>query len=265
MRDLHRVLDLFSGIGGFSLGLEQTGGFKTEAFCEIDPFAKKVLRKHWPNTQIFGDIRNLEGSPGWVSEVYYRGGGKGNTYDLSIARRVDVIVGGFPCQDLSTAGKGAGLDGPQSRLWFEFYRLICEIRPKWVVVENVSALRAKGLDRILKGLAEIGYDAEWYNIPAYAVGAPHKRERLWIIAYPQRNQQSREEPRCRSLGRVGRLFEPLPWDTPWQVALAEFRGMVDGVPKCVDRTDAIRNSLVPQIPYLIGKSILEYDSTLTTA
>lgn len=130
-----KVLDLFSGIGGFSLGLERTGGFKTVAFCEIDPYCRAVLKKHWPDVPCFEDVTKLNGS------------------DIG---PVDVICGGFPCQDISLAGKGAGLSGARSGLWYEFHRVIDETRPSWAVIENVSALRARGLDAVLGSLAAIG-------------------------------------------------------------------------------------------------------------
>ena len=137
-----RVLDLFSGIGGFSLGLERAG-MQTVAFCEIDKVAQQVLRKHWPNVPIFDDVKTLKGDQ---------------------LGTIDVICGGFPCQDLSFAGKGAGLTGARSGLWWEFHRLIKEIQPSWVIIENVAALRSRGLDKVLGSLAEIGYDAEWHCI-----------------------------------------------------------------------------------------------------
>jgi len=164
-----KVLDLFSGIGGFSLGLERTGGFETVAFCEIDKKARQVLKKHWKDVPIFEDVTTLRGDQ---------------------IGTVDVICGGFPCQDISLAGRGAGLEGERSGLWFEFHRLIKEIRPQWVIAENVSALRSRGLDAVLRSLAEIGYDAEWHCIPAAAIGAPHQRDRIWIVAYPQLHGRS---------------------------------------------------------------------------
>ena len=163
------VLDLFSGIGGFSLGLERCG-FKTVAFCEVDKKAQLVLQKHWPGVPIYGDIREL-------------------TYERLKADKIqpiDIICGGFPCQDISLAGKGAGIEGKRSGLWAEFARIIGEILPAFAIIENVAALRykGKGLYRVLGDLAEIGYSAEWHCIPACAVGAPHQRDRIWIIAYP---------------------------------------------------------------------------------
>jgi len=183
-----KVLDLFSGIGGFSLGLERTGGFETVAFCEIDKKARLVLKKHWPNAPIFEDVTAL-------------------TAD-QIHDKIDIIVGGFPCQDISVAGKGVGLAGARSGLWYEYHRLIKEIRPSWVVIENVSALRSRGLDAVLWSLAEIGYDAEWHCIPASAVGAPHRRDRIWIVAYPcggQRSTRPEKQGVLQSLSQDGSI------------------------------------------------------------
>jgi DNA (cytosine-5)-methyltransferase 1 len=160
-----RVLDLFSGIGGFSLGLERAG-MTTVAFCEVDKKCQQVLAKHWPEVPVFDDVRTLN---------------KGLLDEKGIS--VDVICGGFPCQDISLAGKGAGIEGERSGLWSEFARLIGELRPQFVIVENVSALLSRGLDRVLGDLASFGYDAEWHCIPASAVGAPHRRDRIWIVAY----------------------------------------------------------------------------------
>lgn len=171
------VGSLFSGIGGIDLGLEQTGRFEIAWQVEIDPYCQKVLEKHWPNVARYGDVCAV---------------GKHN---LS---RVDVLAGGFPCQDISSAGKRAGITGELSGLWSEFYRLICELRPKYVLVENVAALlypikrkrskRIIGIEpapigRVLGDLAEVGYDAEWEIISASAIGALHQRERAFVVAY----------------------------------------------------------------------------------
>src|SRR3954469_20173895 len=133
-----RVLDLFSGIGGFSLGLERAG-MRTVAFCEIEPYCRAVLAKHWPHVPCYTDIRELT-----AARLAADGIG------------VDVICGGFPCQDISVAGKGAGLAGERSGLWFEYARLIGEIRPRYVVVENVAALLVRGMDDVLGSLATFG-------------------------------------------------------------------------------------------------------------
>lgn len=178
------VLDLFSGIGGFSLGLERAG-MRTIAFCEVERYCRAVLAKRWPGVPIYGDIRELHLSRGFA----------------------DVICGGFPCQDISTAGDGAGLSGSRSGLWSEYERLIEEVRPRWAVIENVSALRSRGLEQILRELASIGYDAEWYCVPACAVGALHRRDRIWIIAYPN-GDTLRVDQQRRSARRSGQLPEP---------------------------------------------------------
>ena len=163
----HKVLDLFAGIGGFSLGLEATGGFETTAFCELDKKAQLVLNKHWPDVPIYEDIKEL---------TYERLQADGNV--------PSVITGGFPCQDISCAGKAKGILAERSGLWSEMFRLIRDVRPTWAIIENVSALRSKGLTLVLQNLCEIGYMCEWHCIPASAVGAPHQRDRIWIIAYP---------------------------------------------------------------------------------
>lgn len=157
-----RLLDLFSGIGGFSLGLERAG-FRTVAFCEIAPSCRHLLATHWPDVPCFDDVTTLTGE---------------------MVGPVDAICGGFPCQDISFAGKGAGLAGERSGLWREYARLIGELRPRYVIVENVAALLGRGLGDVLGDLASLGYDAWWDCIPAAAVGAPHRRDRLWIVAYP---------------------------------------------------------------------------------
>ena len=162
------TLDLFSGIGGFSYGLKQTGGFRTVAYCEIEEYAQEVLlrRMSGPNRQldpapIHTDITKLDGRP--------------------LRGHVDLICGGFPCQDLSVAGKLAGIDGSRSGLWGEYARLIREIRPRYVLVENVPNLLVLGMHRVLGDVAASGYDAEWSCISAAEMGAPHKRDRVWII------------------------------------------------------------------------------------
>lgn len=155
------VGSLFAGIGGFDLGLERAG-MKTAWFCEQNTYCQKVLAKHWPKVPCYDDVCEI---------------GAHNV------KPVDILAGGFPCQDISTAGKGAGLAGARSSLWREFARLIGELRPSYVIVENVPALRRRGLHQVLHDLDACGYDAEWDGISASAVGAPHRRDRIWIVAY----------------------------------------------------------------------------------
>ena len=156
---------LFAGIGGFDLGFERAG-MVCKWQVEIDDYANRVLAKHWPNAHRERDIRDC------------------GAHNLE---HVDVICGGFPCQDISYAGHGAGLDGERSGLFYEAIRVVRELRPRVVVLENVAALLTRGLDRVLGTLAEIGYDAEWHCIPAAAVGAPHIRDRVFVIGYSDAN------------------------------------------------------------------------------
>jgi DNA (cytosine-5)-methyltransferase 1 len=289
-----RVLDLFSGIGGFSLGLE-AAGMQTAMFCEIEPYCRAVLAKHWPGVPIHDDVRTLD--------------------RVVVAQKtgpVDLVCGGFPCQNISVAGRGEGLEGDRSRLWFEYRRIIEEIAPRWVVIENVPALRSRGLDVVLGGLAALGYDAEWHCIPASAVGAPHRRDRVWIVAnangdsrapralHPgegsggrdaggggvseavadadgSREQQSRG-PERQERRRVGDGGEDvayaehggLGWrDAPgpllgtsavvpsgWWGAEPDVGRVANGVPSRVDRLRALGNAVVPVIPYIIGQAIM---------
>ena len=232
------------GSAGFSLGLERTGGFETVAFCEIEPFPQKVLRKHWPEVPIYDDVRTL------TAERLAADG---------IA--VDVITGGFPCQDLSTSGNGAGLDGERSGLWYEYARLIGEIRPRFVIVENSPELLDGWLGEILGTLASFMYDAEWHCIPLPATGAPHRRDRIWIVAYPSGQRQQGQGQLIESItatpvayreaNRLERAFRAR--DLPFVC-----RGH-DGIPTYVgrDAVKALGNAVGPAIPALIGRAILD--------
>ncbi len=168
---------LFAGIGGFDLGFERAG-MVCKWQVEINDYATKVLEKHWPSVHRERDIREC---------------GQHNL------QRVDVICGGFPCQDISYAGLGAGLDGERSGLFFQALRVVRELQPRAVVLENVAGLLTRGLDRVLGSLAEVGFDAEWHCIPAAAVGAPHIRDRVFIMAYARcelRYSTSNNDKRC---------------------------------------------------------------------
>jgi DNA (cytosine-5)-methyltransferase 1 len=167
-----RIGSLFSGVGGLELGLEWAGVGETYFQVELDPFCSSVLAKFWPHSERFGDVHDV------------------GAHNLP---SVDVLCGGFPCQDISLAGRGAGLDGKHSGLWREYARIIRELRPEYVVVENVAALLRRGLSRVLADLAECGYDAEWSRLSARNVGAKHRRERIFIIAYAEPRDDGRAQ------------------------------------------------------------------------
>ena len=268
-----RVLDLFSGIGGFSLGLERTGGFETVAFCEIDSKCRAVLSAHWPDASQSCDISDRE---------FKRD-------------EADIIVGGFPCQDISYAGKRAGLAGSRSGLFWEMVRAICVVRPRYVIMENVAALLTGGMGVVVGALASNRYDAEWDCISASDVGAPHGRPRIWITATDADGEQRsirklstvRRGERCaqeaeglapdadgerelqppRLLGDIWRRLvdgaSRTVWSDHWQAKFETLRGMDDGVPTRLDRArdsaaiGQLGNAVVPQIPELIGRAILE--------
>lgn len=277
-----RVLDLFSGIGGFSHGFENAGDFETVAFCEIDPHAQKVLKKHWPEVPIIEDVRKIKGDD---------------------FKNVDVICGGFPCQDISVAGKQKGITNEtRSGLWIEYKRIIQEIKPRWVVIENVRNLLSNGLAIVLQDLHEIGYDAEWEIISARSVGSCHLRERAWIIAYPKSLgiqglrasgeqkpyshgeetvslRSSEVEPNSVSDSDYFRFWpaftseeEKYEW---WAEATSSIRDwwevessvcrVDDGLSSGLDKGRAQRikqlgNSIVPQIAQIIGDRILFHEA-----
>ena len=257
---------LFAGIGGIDLGFERAG-LECKWQVEIDEYATKVLAKHWPNVRRHGDIR---------------------TWPQPDTERVDVIAGGFPCQDISYAGKGAGLAGERSGLFYEAIRVVREVGPRFVVLENVSALLTRGLDQVLGTLASIGYDAEWHCIPAAAVGAPHIRDRVFILAYSnefvaskervqRRGKQLRAPPRdskgIRNLsnangtrlekreGQDARGTRPNRWAEPvrseWWITEPELGRVANGISSRVDRLRGIGNAVVPQVAEWIGQWLIE--------
>jgi DNA (cytosine-5)-methyltransferase 1 len=169
--------------------------------------------------------------------------------------RADVVTLGFPCQDISFAGKGAGIAGKRSDLWRWGCGAIRMVRPAYAIVENVAALLRRGVGVVLGDLAEIGYDAEWHCIPASHVGAPHGRDRIWIVANPERGERW-TEPYGRSLGRMGREQQSAPWDATCEGALRILRGVDDGSAYGSHRVDTIRNAVVPQVVQAIGEAIM---------
>lgn len=280
-----KVLDLFSGIGGFSLGLERAG-METVAFCEFDKHAQKVLKKHWPHIPIHEDIRELDGTQ-------YKGA-------------IDVVCGGFPCQDLSGAGLQEGFKGERSSLYREMLRIISECMPRYAIFENVTGLltgdNGRWFAKFLYDLAEIGFDAEWHCISASELGAPHHRDRVWIIAYPSSLQcdgqkvgaQERTQRKIHESGgcsgandvantdsigsktgvatkggpregkstiseylsyEIGRerAKQRLGW---WSVEPGMGR-VANGIQNRSHRLKQLGNSVVPQIPEAIGRAIMK--------
>ena len=267
-----RVLDLFAGIGGFTLGLERAG-FETAAFCEIDPYAQKVLAKHWPGVPIYDDVRTIT-----AERLASDGVG------------VDVITGGFPCQDISTAGNQAGIaDGTRSGLWSECARLLGELRPRYAIFENVTNLlngeRGAWFKRVLWDISKVGYDAEWHCIPASELGAHHHRDRIWIVAYPgsirskvgyaQYSKPYRQEKTDNALpcgedvayangaqcqrgslsSRIHEEYANTSCASRWE-AEPNVGRVANGIPSRPHRLKCLGNAVVPPIPELIGRAIM---------
>lgn len=255
------VLDLFSGIGGFSLGLERAG-MTTVAFCEIDPFCRAVLKKHWPHVPQFEDIRSLRGEQ---------------------VGSVDVVCGGYPCQPFSTAGRRGGAQDDR-HLWPEMRRLVEELRPAWVIGENVAGHITLGLDEVLTDLDTLGYASRAFVIPACAVDAPHRRDRVWIVANansPRLEGRERGElcerggewaaGTCGASvrnatsaglqnGKPGTMGRPRADTEPersdrWPSDTGICR-VANGVRNRVDRIRSLGNSIVPQIAEEIGRAIM---------
>lgn len=265
------ILSLFSGIGGLELGLEWAGLGVTRWQVEQDAFARQVLAHHWPEAQRFEDVREVTGDD-------FTG--------------CDVICGGFPCQDISTVGKGAGIDGERSGLWSEYARLVRELRPRLVIVENVAALAIRGLDRVLGDLAALGYDAEWEIVSARDAGAPHLRRRLFIVAadphhlavriQPQagsgcpvsteladlgqegdpagayadrqpRKEGADRDARRRPISEPGKAFGAAAAREHWRSTEPPFCTLADGIPGRLAQLRALGNAVVPQVGQIVGQ------------
>jgi DNA (cytosine-5)-methyltransferase 1 len=245
---------LFAGIGGMDLGLERAG-LKCRWQVEIDPYARRVLANHWPDVPKHDDVKTFPPEGDW---------------------HVDVIAGGFPCQDLSYAGKGAGLAGERSGLWYEFARIVRDLRPRYVVVENVPALLTRGLDAVLGTLASLGFDAEWESIPASSLGAPHRRDRVFILAHSDSERCeadgifARESFEASGEKHSGRLrwwpgrVEPgssRPDRLRW-VPDASVCRVVDGLSSQLDRYRVLGNAVVPQVAQFIGERLMAFDKAM---
>ena len=232
MNEQRTHIDLFSGIGGFALA-SNASGFSTSVFCESDPYAIRVLKRHWPTVPIIKDIREFDGTK-W--------------------KGADLLTGGFPCQPFSQAGEQRGEEDDRS-LWKEMFRVIDEARPRWIVGENVVGIIKMALDEVLSDLESIGYSTGAVVIPAASLNAHHTRDRVFIIAADTERCERRNEPHGGASGRVGWEPQPFSWDIPWEDALRNFRGMDDGSAYTSHRVDTIRNAVIPAIVSQILKLI----------
>jgi DNA (cytosine-5)-methyltransferase 1 len=242
-----RVLDLFSGIGGLSLGLAWAG-MRTVAFCERDPWCRSILARHWPGVPLYDDVRKLT-----AARLHADG-----------VPPPELVCGGFPCQDVSAAGRGGGLGGARSGLWREMQRLVAELRPGWVVAENSPALRVRGADEACAGLEALGYACWPLVVGAAHAGAPHRRERVFVIARgnaagvvahaagSRLAEREREPavpaPRLPTSGRGG-------WPAPPPVRRVA-DGISGGVDRRVDRVRALGNAVVPAVAEMVGRAVL---------
>ncbi len=244
-------LSLFSGIGGFDLGLDRAG-WRGVGQVESCKKCRAILRQWWPDVPRFKRVET-------TTKEDFRG------------QKIRLICGGFPCQDISNAfttvkGKGReGLSGDRGKLWFEFLRLIREIGPRWVMVENSSALTVRGLPVILSGLAQCGYDAEWSCVSAAGVGAPHLRKRMFIVGW-SREVFSHAYGKGLPWKVGGLLAQPCPRrqdaDTTrpnWRETTPRILGRGHGVPDSTHRITALGNAIIPQIPEMIGRRVMELD------
>ena len=223
-------LALFAGAGGGILGGHLLG-WRTVCAVEQNSYAASILAarqndgilKAFP---IWSDVCTFDGKP-------WRG-------------IIDVVSGGFPCQDISAAGNGVGIDGERSGLWREMARIIGEIRPKFAFVENSPLLISRGLALVISDFAEMGYECQWLRLSASEVGAPHNRDRIWVVANPIGGERWKKQ--CDGTNRrMGRQWKPIPWDRDWENALRDFRGMDDGLAYGVERLDTVRNGQVPLV------------------
>jgi DNA (cytosine-5)-methyltransferase 1 len=225
-----KILDLFSGIGGFSLGLERTGGFETASFCEIDSFARRVLARHWPSVPIIGDIREIERVDG-----------------------VSVICGGFPCQPFSSAARGRHV---ATDLWPEMRRVVAANRPRYVIAENVQQ---HPINIAAEDLRKHGYRTTIRNIGADDAGAPHGRSRWWLVGHPD-DQGEFQRAVDAEVAKLPQLCAGV-WGAP---AYERAIRVPDGLPRRVDgpAKKALGNTVIPQIPEAIGRAILRLEKLL---
>lgn len=237
-----KIGSLFAGIGGFELGLERAiPGAQTIWQVEQDAFCQSILKKHWPHAQLYDDVCAV------------------GAHNLP---PVDILCGGFPCQNITNGGKKEGIYGEKSSLWFEMRRIISELRPPIIILENVAAITFRGLSRVLADLAALRYDAEWCIVSARDFGAPHLRERWFCVAYPLRSRSAaglstprpeQEEPTTEFDDDSDRPAWR-PRQSHWSIEPAICR-VVDGVSNRAHRLRALGNAIVPQCSQWIGEQV----------
>jgi DNA (cytosine-5)-methyltransferase 1 len=239
-----RHLDLFSGIGGFALACRMVGGIETVGFCEREPYAQRVLKKHWPDVPICNDIHEM----------------KGNDYGT-----IDLITGGYPCQPFSQIGKREG-ENDDRHLWPEVLRIVARARPRWMLCENVVGHVTMGLDQVLADLDAIGYSAQATVIPACAVDAQHRRDRVWIIANANRGRceqlrgsESGEEHGEGEVPRAECVCSDQHGGASW-IAEPRVGRVVNGLPGRVDRLRGLGNAIVPQVAAEIIRCMKQADA-----
>lgn len=252
-------LDLFSGIGGFALAAERVWLNVEHVFCEIDPFCRAILKKHWPNSYMYEDIKTLTNANGAGLQTT---GAKQQTAGLA---RVDLLTGGFPCQPFSAAGKRKGRNDDR-HLWPEMRRVIQEFSPHYVVAENVRGLLSiEGgmvFETVCTDLEALGYEVQPVVVPACAVGAPHRRDRVWIVAHhkskrPLEKGENSKRPKERPTSKN------TAWDEPWPQVATRLCRMDDGLSEGVSRPRGWRNAalkaygnaIVPQVAEQIFRAI----------
>ena len=228
---------LFAGIGGIDLGFERAG-MTCKWQVEIDPYCQQVLAKHWPHVRRHDDVR---------------------TWPQPDTEYVDVIAAGFPCQDISYAGKGAGLAGERSGLFYEVCRIAREMGPRFLVLENVAALLVRGMGDVLGSLASLGYDAQWHCIPAAATGAPHIRDRVFIVAYPHSTRLPQRKRQNPGRTRTYRWTKP-PRSCQWD-AEPDVGRVAHGIPRRMDRIRGLGNAVVPQVAEFVAQQLLRTTET----
>jgi len=230
---------LFAGIGGFDLGFERAG-MVGKWQVELNDYSRKVLTKHWPHVRRHDDVKTFPPVDTEIEEW-----------------RVDVICGGFPCQDISPCGPRVGITGSRSGLWTEFARIVRVLRPRYVVVENSGDLVHRGLSTVLGDLAEVGYDAEWCVLPACTLGAAHMRSRMFVLAYT-------DGRRVRQLRRLEyQTQNEARRQVSWPPEEPGIHRELDGVPSRVDRLKGIGNAVVPQVAEWVGRYLLKMHESLT--